>query len=144
MLSLQFKEDCPHIKSKNLVPVKKFKSLPFAALKCKNCEEMSDLWICLFCGEIYCSRYINSHFIEHNNSNQEHCLCLGIMDLSVWCYECIDDKNNQNNNNEKGCYIKSKITDEYIRIYEIYFIYSREISNEKYKKEIQVNKTGLC
>jgi len=160
MLSVQFKENCPHVKSKNLLPVEKFKSLSFADLKCKNCEEKSELWICLFCGETYCSRYVNSHFIEHNNSNPEHCLCLGIMDLSVWCYECIIDKNNKNNqnkNNEKGCYIKSEITDEYIRIYENDFKFAGEkvkkkkekgsisiLSDEKYKKEIHLNKTGLC
>ena len=92
MIAVQVKKDCPHVNSRNLFPLEKFKSLPFADLKCKNCEEKSELWICLFCGEAYCSRYINSHFVDHNNSNPEHCLCLGIVDLSVWCYECIDDK----------------------------------------------------
>ena len=158
MIAVQVKKDCPHVNSRNLFPLEKFKSLPFADLKCKNCEEKSELWICLFCGEAYCSRYINSHFVDHNNSNPEHCLCLGIVDLSVWCYECIDDKNNQNNNNnEKGCYIKSEITDEYIKIYSDDFKFAGEKngkkeeaenknddSEEKYKKEVQVNKNGLC
>ena len=158
MIAVQVKQDCPHVNSQNLFPLEKFKSLPFADLKCKNCEEKSELWICLFCGEVFCSRYINSHFVEHNNSNPEHCLCLGILDLSVWCFECIDDKNNKNNNNnEKGCYIKSEITDKYIKIYSDDFKFAGEknekkektgnkciASDGKYKKEIQVNKKGLC
>ena len=170
MLAVQVKEDCPHVKSENLLPLEKFKSLPFAELKCKNCEEKSELWICLFCGEVFCSRYIKSHFVEHNASNPEHCLCLGIMDLSVWCFECLDTKNNKNaeQNNEKGCYIKSNKTDEYIKIYSDDFKFSGEkekekkeekkdekkdekkeekkliTQDEKYKSEIHINKKGIC
>ena len=85
------------------------------------------------------------------------------MDLSVWCYKCINDKNNKNkknkknNNNKKGFYIKSEITDEYIKIYCDYFKFSGEKNekkeearnknvafNEKYKKENKMNKNGLC
>jgi len=142
MTAVQVKLDCPHVNSKNLFPLEKFKSLPFADLKCKDCEEKSKLWICLFCGEAYCSRYVNSHFVKHNGSNPKHCLCLGIMNLSVWCYKCINDKNNKNkknnNNNKKGCYKKSEITDEYIEIYSDYFKFAGEKNEKKKKREIKV------
>ena len=71
----------------------------------------------MHCGKSFCSRYINGHFIKHNKENKEHLLCLGIKDLSVWCYECIDKKKNHSND-KKGCYIQSNITNEYIKIYE--------------------------
>ena len=39
------------------------------------------------------------------------------MDLSIWCYECLDI-NIQNSDDTKGCYVESSITNEYIKIYE--------------------------
>ena len=117
---VNFRKDCPHISKDNLMKLEDFKQLAFDKLKCEKCEEKTELWICLHCGKTFCSRYINSHFIEHNTENKEHLLCLGIMDLSIWCYECPDINNKENNdsNDNKGCYIESSITNEYIKIYE--------------------------
>ena len=63
------------------------------------------------------------------------------IDLRVWCFECINDKPNDpifeenSKEAEKGCYIESKITNEYIK----YF------NNEKQKKSNKNddNKTKL-
>ena len=114
------RKDCPHVLKDNLMKLEDFEQIPFEKLKCEKCEEKIELWICLHCDKSFCSRYINSHFIEHNKENKEHILCLGIMDLSIWCYECQDINNKESNdsNDKKGCYIKSNITDEYINIYE--------------------------
>ena len=114
---VNFRKDCPHTLKDNLMKLEDFKQIPFEKLKCEKCEEKTELWICLHCGLAFCSRYIKSHFIEHNNENKDHVLCLGIMDLSVWCYECLDI-NNKESNDVKGCYIESNATNEYIKIYE--------------------------
>ena len=57
-------------------------------------------WWCLQCGGIYCSRYVNGHGVKHyeeqiiNNKNskkdqhQQHCVMIGLADLSVWCHVC--------------------------------------------------------
>ena len=114
---VNFRKDCPHALKDNLMKLEDFKKIPFENLKCEKCDEKTELWICLHCGLAFCSRYINSHFIEHNKENKEHVLCLGIMDLSIWCYECLDI-NNKESNDVKGCYIESNVTNEYIKIYE--------------------------
>jgi hypothetical protein len=68
-------------------------------------------WLCLHCGVVRCSRYVNAHGLEHwratrrdgiggggggdgnDTSNTEissagHCIALSLADLSVWCHEC--------------------------------------------------------
>ena len=150
MTSTQVKEDCPHVNTQTLLQVEKFKDLAFSELKCKNCSEKSEIFICLFCGEAFCSKKIKSHFIEHNISNPEHCLFLEIINYSIWCNECL----NTEQNNEKGCYIHSEKTDEYINIYKDYINKKKEKNkkeekklitlDDKYKREIHRNKEGIC
>jgi hypothetical protein len=47
-------------------------------------------WWCLRCGGIYCSRYVNGHGVQHYNERKEaeHCVMIGLADLSVWCHKC--------------------------------------------------------
>ena len=52
-------------------------------------------WLCLTCGCVRCSRYINGHGIEHwketkgdDNQKSGHALAVSLADLSVWCHEC--------------------------------------------------------
>ena len=137
---VNFRKDCPHALKDNLMPLEDFKKIPFEKLKCEKCEEKTELWICLHCGLSFCSRYIKSHFIEHNNENKEHALCLGIMDLSIWCYECLDI-NNKESNDLKGCYIESSKTNEYIKIYENFkFQEAKQIAIEEDKIKEEMNK----
>ena len=142
------KKDCPHVENSTLIDIEKFKKIPFGDLKCQKCEEINELWICLICGEVYCSRYIKGHFLEHNKANPEHCLCLGTIDLSIWCFECINDKQNDSNTEEqpkeKGSYIESKKTNDYIKIISDFNIArcekKKEISREEMEKEKEKNK----
>ena len=137
---VNFRKDCPHALKDNLMSLEDFKKIPFEKLKCEKCEEKTELWICLHCGLSFCSRYINSHFIEHYNENKEHVLCLGIMDLSIWCYECLDI-NNKESNDLKGCYIESSKTNEYIKIYENFkFQEAKQIAIEEDKIKEEMNK----
>ena len=138
---VHFKENCPHVESSNFFPLDDFKNLDFPNLKCENCDEKKELWICLFCGKAFCSRYINSHFLAHNASNPEHGICLSIYDLSVWCYDCMDinAKEDQSEEEKKGCYIKSNKTDEYARIYYDYKFPPEEIAKKEKEKEKKEN-----
>ena len=143
MFAVYPKTNCPHIEKSNLFDLKAFKKIPFRQLKCKKCEEKDELWICLICGESYCSRYKNSHFVEHNKDNPEHCICLGILDLSVWCYECINEKKKGNQEDiadEKGSYIISNISNQYIKIIEKFkFGEEEKVSEKKNEEEIKDN-----
>eukprot|EP01100_Stratorugosa_tubuloviscum_P012374 TRINITY_DN5858_c0_g1_i1.p1 TRINITY_DN5858_c0_g1~~TRINITY_DN5858_c0_g1_i1.p1 ORF type:complete len:437 (+),score=219.18 TRINITY_DN5858_c0_g1_i1:210-1520(+) len=59
----------------------------FKHIPCSVCNDRTENWICLSCRQIFCSRYVNSHMSEHNQTTQ-HPIALSFTDLSVWCYEC--------------------------------------------------------
>ena len=52
-------------------------------------------WMCLGCGAIRCSRYVNGHSLTHyekgkatSNEPPSCAVAVSLSDLSVWCYEC--------------------------------------------------------
>jgi hypothetical protein len=55
-------------------------------------------WLCLECGVIRCSRYVNGHGLVHweDTKSQDpdtaggvgHCVAASLADLSVWCHIC--------------------------------------------------------
>jgi Zn-finger in ubiquitin-hydrolases and other protein len=64
---------------------------------------MGENWMCLRCGDVYCSRYVNGHGLCHweetaaaaaaSTTNDErnksgHCVMVSLTDLSVWCNVC--------------------------------------------------------
>ena len=53
-----------------------------------GCNE-EECWLCLKCHKILCGRYGNEHMMLHcAETNTEHCMAMGIKDLSFWCYSC--------------------------------------------------------
>ena len=105
--------NCPHIN--NLYPLNEFELIKFESLKCENCEEKNDLWICLSCSKAFCGRYLNKHFFQHFKENNGHCIGISTLDLSVWCYNCSTP-----GYNDPGNYIDSSITNQYVNIYSNY------------------------
>ena len=62
-----------------------------------SCPSQLENWICLQCGVVRCSRYINAHAVDHFNDTLDrdpgedgggHCVHLSLADLSVWCHSC--------------------------------------------------------
>ena len=102
---VSFSKDCPH--TSNLISIDIFNSIKFFELKCKNCEEKKDLWICLSCGEAFCGRYNNRHFYLHHQEKNDHCIGISTLDLSVWCYNC-----KSNNYDDPGNYIDTELTNK--------------------------------
>ena len=86
------KQTCEHVQHVHLC--KQIKSL--ANSQCIDCETTAENWLCLSCGQIHCSRYVNNHGEEHclftlltdGQDNLGHCLTINFEDLSVWCYPC--------------------------------------------------------
>ena len=116
-MSLKSKHNCPHIEKINLIDIEKFQKMQFENLKCQNCDENNDIWICLICGECFCSKNKNSHFIQHNKNNEDHCIYIGLNDLNIWCNKCSNDtQNNEDKLNNIGCYIDLSIVDKYVKI----------------------------
>lgn len=97
------KNDCFHIQTMNFISVDKFQNIPFYKLTCKFCNENKELWICLTCGQAFCSRYVNNHYQTHFADNQQHCICISLIDLSIWCYSCSTE-----GFKDKGSYIENE------------------------------------
>jgi len=54
-------------------------------------------WVCLQCGVVRCSRYVNGHGVIHYQESLKedpgpdgagHCIAASLADLSVWCHAC--------------------------------------------------------
>ena len=112
-MDIEPERNCPHIDKSNLFPILNFSKLPFHRLKCENCDENNELWICITCGKSYCGRYKNNHFYSHyiNNNKENHNICIGILDLSIWCYKCQTE-----GFSDLGSYITDNIFSKYIEI----------------------------
>lgn len=54
---------------------------------CLACHSIIENWICLFCNQVYCGRYIAEHMMMHH-LELDHALAMSFSDLSVWCYKC--------------------------------------------------------
>lgn len=53
------------------------------------CGVTGEVWICLHCGGVFCSRYVHGHAVDHHqNCNGTHPVHVSISDLSVWCHAC--------------------------------------------------------
>jgi hypothetical protein len=46
-------------------------------------------WMCLTCGGVYCGRYHNKHGLHHFHITG-HPLALSFVDVSIWCYHCME------------------------------------------------------
>ncbi|KAL4181646.1 hypothetical protein AMTRI_Chr12g238370 [Amborella trichopoda] len=61
--------------------------IPAMDTPCSRCDHPAENWLCLSCNNIFCSRFINGHMLEHYQE-AGHCLALSYSDLSVWCFLC--------------------------------------------------------
>ncbi|XP_028170950.1 histone deacetylase 6 [Ostrinia furnacalis] len=75
---------CPHLETMYAIPGDvKFEQ----GVKCVDCDETAENWVCLHCFVIACGRSVNAHMQAHYRSCS-HPLVLSLLDLSVWCNEC--------------------------------------------------------
>ena len=87
MYAITPKDDCPHVILEHInedftIFDKITKDSP-----CADCESTHENWVCLKCGEVKCSRYVNEHMAIHA-CESSHAICLSFSDLSFWCYTC--------------------------------------------------------
>ncbi|GAA0158367.1 histone modifying enzyme [Lithospermum erythrorhizon] len=61
--------------------------IPSPDTLCKRCQHPEENWVCLSCKEVFCSRFVNKHMLEHYQQ-ANHCIALSFSDLSVWCFSC--------------------------------------------------------
>ena len=78
---------CPHLEHVKEQTQVDFKFDIRQPCKVEICCEPTENWICLTCNEIFCSRYVNNHMVDHFEQHK-HPMALSFSDLSVWCYDC--------------------------------------------------------
>ncbi len=91
--------DCPHVNDAMLDNFAGFladslkgydsssKANVFASLKCEDCKDARENWVCLGCSQLFCSRYVQGHMAMHNVASN-HQLTFSLSDGSFWCYDC--------------------------------------------------------
>lgn len=87
-------------------------------------------WLCLHCGAVRCSRYANSHNIQHWRDSG-HNISLSLRDLSVWCYAC--------NKYVKSCHLTNILTQA--QAYKFPYDSSKLSNNESVQSQTL---TGIC
>jgi len=68
---------------------------------CSICGNHGENMLCVTCGKIFCGRHKKKHALQHFSSS-DHCIAIGLDDLSIWCYKCdsyVDDKVNESTRN---------------------------------------------
>ena len=60
---------------------------------CGECGHVGENWVCLACGVVACSRYVNKHMLQHYGQTAiegqaHHCVSMSFSDLSFWCMAC--------------------------------------------------------
>lgn len=53
--------------------------------KCNQCDARTNLWCCLICGHVGCSRYSSKHAIDHYKDSG-HCFSVDLNTSRVWDY----------------------------------------------------------
>jgi uncharacterized UBP type Zn finger protein len=96
-------ETCPHLAAciqseahietliQNQLPglsLTEFETTPCCT--CLDTEErnIKENWLCITCGETFCSRYQKGHCLQHFRENNLHSVMLSFSDLCVWCHSC--------------------------------------------------------
>ena len=78
---------CPHLEDiKNINYDQNNFDVKKPCIRCKD-PKCSENWICLTCEQIYCSRFVKGHMVEHWEEHS-HPMVLSFSDITVWCYEC--------------------------------------------------------
>jgi histone deacetylase 6 len=95
---------CPHLTQ--VCPLPSFDFIDVNK-PCKDCNSRQENWICLTCHGVFCSRFVNSHMVEHFEKSK-HPMVLSFSDLSIWCYACDAYVENEILNEAKASACKSK------------------------------------
>ena len=87
MYAITPKDDCPHVTAENLAEDYSIFNDIMVDTACTDCVNTNENWVCLKCGIVKCSRYVNEHMLMHA-LDSSHALALSFSDLSFWCYHC--------------------------------------------------------
>jgi len=81
------KLDCPHQDSLNFKKIISHIKPYLLKKSCEDCDVLADIWMCLKCEKIGCSRNFNSHIVKHGEK-KGHKIALRLADSSFWCFSC--------------------------------------------------------
>ncbi|CAG0916647.1 unnamed protein product [Notodromas monacha] len=79
----------------------------------QNCGTTEGVWLCTFCGQFYCGRYVKQHMLKHHLRKGKHCVCMDPRSLSAFCYECddfvVNDSNDKKLHKLRKCLAKQTV-----------------------------------
>lgn len=84
---------CPHVKtsvrtSSALLAAAEGGELgEFHSMRCLECGNTDEAWLCLQCLQCHCGRFANKHMINHSQQTG-HEICISCKDMSIWCHQC--------------------------------------------------------
>ena len=83
------KKDCPHCEvAENITPLETIIASGRRVVDpCLQCGIAGEVWLCLTCSEVHCSRYVQGH-MSHHNAESGHPIVFSFADFSYWCYIC--------------------------------------------------------
>lgn len=87
MYAITPKDDCPHVITEHITEDLSIFSQITPDSPCVDCGNTQENWICLKCGVVKCSRYVQEHMLFHALETS-HPIALSFSDLSFWCYAC--------------------------------------------------------
>jgi len=87
--SVHPKEDCPHFGSQIKMNIASLLNDQFNKNTCHTCKDQTENWMCLNCGETFCSRYVKGDAKQHFKDSG-HTVAISFSDISIWCYSCDD------------------------------------------------------
>lgn len=62
--------------------------------------KLPDNWLCMKCGGIFCSRYVNQHAKNHYEGTKGHSVTISLSNSACYCYECDEFVDNEEDLNE--------------------------------------------
>lgn len=87
MYAISPKDDCPHVITEHITEdLSIFEDIRVDS-SCTDCSNTQENWVCLKCGIVKCSRYVQEHMLFHALETT-HPIALSFSDLSFWCYAC--------------------------------------------------------
>lgn len=64
-----------------------------------ECQDQQNVWLCLTCGGVFCSRYEKAHAKTHREQTR-HQVAISVNTTEIYCYECEDSVDDEINVNE--------------------------------------------
>ncbi|VFQ78270.1 unnamed protein product [Cuscuta campestris] len=57
--------------------------IPHPATPCSKCQHPMENWLCLSCKQVFCSRFVNKHMVDHHEQTPNHSVALSFRPFAL-------------------------------------------------------------